>query len=250
MENKTGLQFPTGHEVVKITAKTVPAPPDIPDLKSQALQILEDAKNTKVENLDERIDAESKIIQIKKIIKNFKNLLDPGIVAAKLAYDTLRGKKKEIMDPLTEAEGRVKAPLGAYYQKERAEKARLQKIEDDKIAGLRRKEQEAMKKVVEAEEKGDIKGADRILKEQAAEEIKVLATPPIQWTPEKMKGVSDKMIPKWEVTDASKLPEQYRTITPIRPKITGLIRAHGPEEAMRLCPGIRAWEEPSISVRG
>ncbi len=246
MNNEKGLNF----DLVSKEVEVVPPPPDLPDLKTRALKILEGAKLIKIENIDDRIAAEAKLILVKKNMNSFKDLLNPGIDAQKSALNILKEKKREIMDPLAEAEGFIKRRLGDYYQREDAERRRLQAIEDRRIEEARLKEKAAMAAVIEAEEKGDMKKADEILKEQAEVETKTISIPPAARPLEKMKGISSRMIPKWEVTDPSKLPAAFRTIIPIRPKITGLIRAHGPAEAMRLCPGIRVWEVPSTTVKG
>ncbi len=244
MNNEKGLDF----NLVSPEIETIP--PKLPDLKTRALALAKEASEIKIENTEDRIAVEEMLRRLKKYMAEYKDILSPGIEAIKVSLKIQKGKRDEIIDPLKFAYDHLRQIHGQYSLKERQERERLQAIEDKKIADLRKKEKDAMAKVLELEKKGDIEKADEVLKEQAEIEAKAMIAQPVERPPEKTKGMSSRMIPKWVVTDPSKLPEAYRIIVPIKPKITGLIRAHGPKEAMRLCPGIDAWEEPSTSVRG
>ena len=247
MDNEKGLDF----NLVSKEVETIPPKlPDFLDLKNQALEIYESARGVTIKNDEELNAAKVKLVVTRKIIKSFKDLLNPGIVAAKATLDILKDKRTGIIDPLTAAENAVKMHIGKYEQAAMEERQRVQAEEDRRIAEARKKEREAMAEMAKAERAGDMEKADKIMEEHVKIEEENAIIQPTAKQPEKVKEVSTRMIPKWEVINASLLPKVYRTIVPINPKITGLVRAHGPKEAMRICPGIRAWEEPSVTVRG
>lgn len=60
------------------------------------------------------------------------------------------------------------------------------------------------------------------------------------------KGISQRTVTKWEVTDRSKIPAQFLLVD--EKAIGALVRAQGLRAAEAI-PGIRCWEEADISVR-
>lgn len=99
-----------------------------------------------------------------------------------------------------------------------------------------REENQRQQEADEAEERA------RALEAQAAPQaINVPTAAPVT-----AKGISQRTVTKWEVTDRSKIPAQFLLVD--EKAIGALVRAQGLRAAESIT-GIRCWEEADISVR-
>ena len=151
--------------------------------------------------------------------------------------------KREVMDlfrPLTDsllnAERKVKRRLVTW----KSEQDRIAREEQRKAEQRARKERERLQKQAdEAEEKGRGERAE-ILRDRAA--TTVAAAPPT--AAPKVAGISTRPVWKFEVIDASKVPDQYKTVD--EKKIGGVVRALKGDTDI---PGVRVWEESTMAAR-
>ena len=127
------------------------------------------------------------------------------------------------------------------HQREEAEQRRIQE-EKDAAAKREQKEQERLH-----QEKLDAEAAQRertaraeILEARADDKI---ATPGQSVAP-KVSGIQSRTAWKFEVIDASKVPDQYKTID--EKKIGGVVRALKGDTEI---PGVRVWSEQTMAAR-
>jgi len=141
-------------------------------------------------------------------------------------------------------------PLAFVGKAERTVKKRMVawKSEQDRIAReeARKAEEKARKdrerlarEAAKAEEAGRTERAET-LRDRA--EV-VTAAPPPPAAP-KVSGIAERKVWKFEVTDPSKVPDEYKTID--ERKIGGVVRALKGDTSI---PGVRVWEESSLAAR-
>ena len=151
--------------------------------------------------------------------------------------------KQEVMDlfrPLTDAlsnaERKVKQRLVAW----KSEQDQIARENQRKADERARKERDRLQKQAdEADEKGR-GGRAEILRDRAATTIAV--APPT--AAPKVAGISTRPVWKFEIVDASKVPDQYKTVD--EKKIGGVVRALKGDTDI---PGVRVWEESTMAAR-
>lgn len=181
---------------------------------------------------------------IKSQQKRVKEFFEPMRKAAKETYDSVLSRKKEMLDPLDNAEKILKRKMTVYYEEQ--EKLRLTKEEE-----LRQQAQaeadRAFEEAVDAESCGDMVAAefamaDAEILENAAVGIGQLQAP-------KAKNVSHSKT--WEITgiNESEVPISINgaIIRPVNEKaVLALIKA---SKGKIKIPGVDYKETVTISVR-
>ncbi len=183
--------------------------------------------------------------QIKLLQKKVEDYWEPMRATAYDAYQTVLGKKKEMIDPMKKAEKILKDKMAAFTIIQERERRKQE-------AELRRQAQEEaekkLKEAVEAETSGDA-----VMAEYAMAEAEVMAEAAlsisIERQPAKTDGVS--RTKSWEITgiDESKVPISVggAVIRPVDEKaILRLIKASKGQIAI---PGVEYKETYNISVR-
>lgn len=189
--------------------------------------------------------ASAAVKQIKAVEKKVKDYWEPLRVNAKKAYDTVLGRKKEMLDPLEAAEKIIKGKMGDYsLKKERERKAQEELMRKLAQEEMNKKLEEAAK----AEEAGDDLAAEFAMSEaEVMENIAVTGT--VQSAAPKVSGVSQSK--SWEIVkiDESAVPVSVNgtVIRPVDDKaIMRLIRQ---TKGQVVIPGVEFKETVSISVR-
>ena len=144
-----------------------------------------------------------------KELETQRKAITKPLLDAKKGIDALF---KPALTSLKDAEGSIKSGMAQYQMK------------------LQREQQAAAAAAAKAaEEKAPV------------EEVKELLVQAAKTEPPKVEGVSMRMITKFEVTDASKLPRHL--LVPDMPKVRNAVLS-----GVKV-PGVRVWEEPSIAAR-
>jgi len=151
---------------------------------------------------------------------------------AKKAHSTICQKEKDMLEPLTRAEGIIKASISQYHIKLERER---QEIQAAKEAELRRIEQEAQA----ALETGDVEAMTEIAIKQS--EVANIS----EAKAERVSGVSVKKVWKFEITDANQVPREYMIVN--EKAIGQVVKATN--GAVKI-PGVRAYQENQIAAKG
>ena len=173
--------------------------------------------------------------ELARALKWWKDdFIGPVVTSAYDLWKMLCGRRDVIGDPLEEKKRRAARAVGAYraahendrYQREEAERKRLEKIEEDKrIAEAAALEKQGKK--AEAEE----------LIEQP------IYTPPVTMAaPAVTKGVGERGNWRFEVVNEQLVPDQFWAIDAAA--LGRQVRATKDKMAI---PGVRIWFEPSAS---
>ena len=178
-----------------------------------------------------------------EFLKTIKSLSNDVEAQRKKITQPLDQAKKQVMDlfrplstALSSAESTIKRRLVAWQ----SEQDRIAREERRKAEERSRRERERLEKQAQdAEEKGRTERAD-ILRDRAASTVVVSAAPE---TP-KVSGLSTRSVWKFEVVDASKVPDEYKVVD--EKKVGGVVRALKGDANI---PGVRIWEEQTLAAR-
>jgi hypothetical protein len=192
-------------------------------MAANELQVTDDETN--------RIAAEL-LKDIKTRQKQVKDLWLEPKQEAKKAHSTICQKEKDMLEPLSRAEGIIKASMSQYHIKLERER---QEIQAAKEAELRRIEQEAQ----EALEAGDVEAMTEIAIKQS--EVANIS----EAKAERVSGVSVKKVWKFEITDANQVPREYMIVN--EKAIGQVVKATN--GAVKI-PGVRAYQENQIAAKG
>lgn len=204
----------------------------------------------KAQNLEIENDYDFQVVSeftrgIKSMEKKVKNYWEPMRVSTKKAYDDVISHKKEMLEPLENAERIIKEKM-ADYTLELRRKQREKEEELKKLAQV-----EVDKKLDEAMElqaNGDVSGAEYAMAE--AEVMDGIATTSIS-TNVKPKADGISMTKTWKITsiDLSEVPDEINGAL-IRPvdmsAVMTLIKA---SKGSIEIPGIKFEESVTVNVR-
>lgn len=217
----------------------VPASTDDPRVKPVAKEV--SALTQQVESF-EVTDADS-YEQGAEVLRTIKSLHKKAEEQRKSITSPLDQAKKQVMDlfrpftdSLTGAERTLKRRMVAWKsEQDRIAREEARKAEEKARKERQRLEREAKK----AEEAGRVERADTLRERSEV----VTAAPPAPAAP-KVSGISERKVWKFEVTDPSKVPDEYKTVD--ERKIGGVVRALKGDTNI---PGVRVWEESSLAAR-
>lgn len=182
---------------------------------------------------------------IKTQQKTVKDFFEPMRKTTKAAYDSVLSRRKDMTDPLDNAEKVIKSKMGDYQRK--AEQARRDQEEKLRRAAEAEREK-AFAAAVAAEASGDALGAEMAMMEaEVMDDAAAVAT--VHLAAPKAKGISSRK--GWEITgiDPDKVPVAVAgmVIRPVDEKaVMTLIKAsHGQIQI----PGITYKETTIISAK-
>ncbi len=186
--------------------------------------------------------AVSKLKELKEIKKKFDNHYLPMKKKSYAAYKIIQDHIKEYEEPIKKAENIIKKEMADYTTKlenERREQEEKLRKEAEKIR-LEAEEKEK-KRVAEELKKSGMK-KKQIKKE--VEKIEVAAPEIIMEEPKKTSGIYYKEIWIYEITDFSKLPDEYKQENST--KINEVIKANKEKTDI---PGMRAFTKKITVLR-
>jgi hypothetical protein len=176
------------------------------------------------------------------------------LMAIKSRWREIEDMRKSLKAPVDEAARRIqsffRSPLDFLAQAELVIKRKMVtwKTEQDRIAReeARRAEEKARKErerleaqARKAEEEGRTERAE-ILRDRA--EVVVPQAPPP--TAPKVSGISERTVWKFEIVDASKVPDKYKVVD--EKKVRQVVNALKGDAEI---PGVRVWEENVLGAR-
>lgn len=157
------------------------------------------------------------------------NFIKPILDNAKEGLRLAKEQEEALVGPFKEAEQTARQTINNYLtavmiaeREQKEEQERLKKEYEEKIARSKRPER--------------IKPVEEIPTEE-------LVVVPV------MEATSIPMVPKYEITDESLVPDKYIMRVVDREKIWNAVRsAHKQKESLAI-PGVRIWEEASLTIR-
>ena len=188
-----------------------------------------------VSNDAELVEASDTLRGLKTVRLRINEVFDPPIAAAHASHKAAIAAKKKVDGPLAEAEGTAKGKIGAYQleqeKKRREEQRQREEVARKEAEELRLREAEAL------EAQGQLDEADMVLEQPVAVPV-VAAVPP----PPKVEGV--KMTKRWrfEIITPNLVPRELCVPN------DALIRERLRSTSGIAIPGVRAWQEGSVSV--
>ena len=203
------------------------------EAKKQSGLIVRKADKIKVVDQKSFSVAEKMLVTVKDFIKGVNDLFDPPIKKAHEAHRAMIAAKKEVADPLLNAERSLKSSLKAYLMEE----ARARHEAEEK----RKFEQEALLAKLEKErDDGDTKLAEETfdkIEEIHEESLKVEETP-------QMVGVTKKTLIRWKVSDLDLVPRDLLTVD--KPKVDEIVKRMKMNASI---PGIEVYEDLVIATK-
>ena len=181
---------------------------------------------------------------IKSQQKKVKEFFEPMRKAAKETYDSVLGRKKEMLDPLDNAERIIKNKMAAYHD----EQERIRQEKEEELRRLAQEEADrAFEEAVTAESCGDHVAAEFAMADAEILENAAAGIAPIQMP--KAKNVSHSKT--WEITsineDEVPISINGAVIRPVNDReVLSLIKA---SKGKIKIPGIQYKETVTISVR-
>ena len=206
------------------------------ELKAEAMQVDSDLSYSAAAEF---------LKQIKSAQKKVKEYWEPLRVSAKRAYDDVLAKKKEMTEPIENAEKTLKRKMSDYtMEQQRRAREEEERLRREAQAEIDRKLEEAAK----LEEQGDAAGADFAMAEAEVYDqyAAVVAVKPQQ---PKISGVSTSKTWKIKSIDASKVPVFFNGVE-LRPVDTAaVLRLIKSSKGQISIPGVEIAEDISMSVR-
>jgi len=203
------------------------------EVKKQSSLIVRKASKIQVTDQKTLSVAEGMLVQVKNFLKGVNDLFDPPISKAHEAHRAIIAAKKEIADPLLNAERFLKNAVKDYL----VEQERQRRAAEEQ----RKFEQEALLAKLEKErDDGETKLADETfekIEEIHAESMKIEELP-------QMVGVTKKTLIRWRVSDLDLVPRDLLTID--KPKVDEIVKRMKMNASI---PGIEIYEDVSIAMK-
>jgi len=173
------------------------------------------------------------------------------LVALKKALKKLEEERKSITRPIDESKKRVMTFFKGFTDRIQAAERDLKQVIGryvDEQERKRREEALKAKKKAEAERRKLLeqaaKAREKEREQRAAtleERAQMVAPPPPPPPPPKPKGVSKRVVWRFDITDPAKVPDMYRMID--EKKIASVVKALKDQTDI---PGVRVWPETVI----
>ncbi len=174
-----------------------------------------------------------------KIIKEQQKALEEQRFAITRPMDESKRRVLDFFRPfadrLADAERHIKA---AMLEWKKAEDARVREEQRKAREKAEREEAKLRKQAEAAEEKGRDARAETL-----HDRADAVVPEPVAPAPTKVKGISTRTVWKFEITDPSQVPDEYKTID--EKKIGGVVRALKGDAKI---PGVRVYPEETMSA--
>lgn len=221
--------------------------PEVEKLSVEANSLLTQSKQYAIKNTTDYEAVGQELMKIKGVRKQIDGLFDPIINKAHETHKEALASKKQLTEPLDNAERGFKQAMIAYNNEQeriaRAEQERLRKIAEEAARKEREKlEAQAMK----AMEQGKDEKAEELL--EKVEQV-IAFTPIVEAETVKVSGVSSRKIWKARITNPQLVPAyvggvELREIS--MGKLEKYINMTGGTVKI---PGVEAFEDTIISAR-
>lgn len=237
----------TNHHEERVVA-TLPTPEQVVDSKRDAISneislIADQTKEMVIQNQQQYEQAAQIGREIKRKAKMVKDLFAPIKEAANKAHKAACAQEKLMLDPLNEAEKRIKQQMSLYTAEQ--ERKRREAEEAARLAA-QQQAQQLLQQAVDAEESGDEQATETLLEEaQIMQEAPlVIETPAL-----KVSGVSVRKDWEVELIDQDAVPVSVAGVV-IRPVDLPAIKriARATKGAIQI-PGIRIKEVQTTVLR-
>lgn len=188
---------------------------DTKEIMNRSIQTKENATALKVVDAESFQFADGLLGSIRKLRKEIEEIFKPIIDKQKAALEEARNTLSEHTLPLTDAETDLKNKM-LHWKNE--EMKRLREEQEERDRKIREQQAEAkLKKAVEAEERGDVKAAERILSTPPA------PIPTIAPSIPKTSSFYSRDVWKFEIFDETLIPREYLMVDEV--KIGKVVRA-------------------------
>jgi len=194
----------------------------------------------KINDQKSREGASALLSMIKQKQKKVMEFRDSRIKPIKESIKLLEADFKQYLNPLTEAEQKVKDEIARDYQHQQAlqrvEQERIAREEAERIAKLQKQMDKAKSELAKAE-------AEALMQETMIEAERQKAAAEAQSSIKTSMGSSNvRMMWTFEIIDEAKVPKDYCEVSSV--KVNAAIKL-----GKRDIPGLRIYEKPVISGR-
>lgn len=206
-------------------------------------QMVEDAKEMRIECQTDYENAAAALRKIKDQAKKIKEYWQGPKTAAKAAHQEIVDREKAMLSVLNSAEATIKASMKKYL--DAVEKARR----EAEAEARRRQEEEAarlLEQAVQAEEKGDDQAV--AVNMAMAEMVSEMPAPPSIEAP-KAVGVSTRKVWKARVVDPAKVPAYVNGMEIRSINMSALNSIARMTKGTATVPGVEFYEDSQISAR-
>ena len=183
----------------------------------------------------ELVEAGETLRGLKTVRQRINEVFDPPIAAAHASHKAAIAAKKKVDGPLAEAERVAKGKIGAYQLEQENKRREEQRQREE--AAHKAAEDQRLREAEALEAQGQRDEADMVLAQPVAAPV-VAAAPPSP----KVEGVKMTKLWRFEIVTSSLVPRDL--CGPIDALIRARLRSTG---GMNI-PGVRAWQEGSVSV--
>ncbi|KJU82383.1 hypothetical protein MBAV_005425 [Candidatus Magnetobacterium bavaricum] len=223
-------------ERIDMSTMTLEAP--IEAYTEQGLIIKEQADNINITSPESYEAAGQFVKGIKGLMTDIKDTFGPLKKKASESHKAVVKEEAERLTPLQEAEGIIKGKMAAYLKTEELNRRVMQAMLE--AEAKKQHDERCLQEALALEAAGNVSDAIAVLDtpNQTPAPLVVSNIP-------KVTGVSEREVWKFEVVDASKVPDQYKTVD--EKKIGAIVRAL---KGVTDIPGVRVWSEKQMAVRG
>lgn len=209
--------------------------PDVKAVAATAKEIVVQAGNYSITNAEHYQTFSGLLMRIKTALKSIEAAHDRIAGPIKQGLKELVQQATDSKAPLLQAEQSIKRSMLAWQDAERRRAAEEQAKADE----LARKEQERLAALAAKQQAtGKIERAEATLERAAA-----VVAPVVSREPPKISGISTRRIPKFEIVDPSKIPDDYWIVDEV--KIGKTVRATGGTVQIA---GVRIYFEEQIAA--
>lgn len=209
--------------------------PDVQTVVATRKEIVVQAGSYAIANAEHYQKASGLLMRIKTALKALEAAHDRIAAPIKRGLKELAQQAADSKAPFLHAEQSIKASMLTWQNAERARAAEEQAKADE----LARKERERLAALAARQEAtGKTERAEATMERAAA-----VVAPVISREPPKVSGIATRNVPKFEIVDASKVPDEYWTLDEV--KIGKAVRATSGTVPI---PGVRIYFEQQIAA--
>jgi hypothetical protein len=184
----------------------------------------------------------------KQVVDTWKPMKD----AAYKAHRTVCEQERKVDAPLAQADTHLRTQVSNYIraeqQRAREEEQRIERENRERADREAKQEAErlAIEDAIQLEAEGKQEEAEAVLAAPMPVPARYIPTPPIAAQVAKTAGVSSSTVVKFEIVDASKVPDTYKTIDMVA--IGKVVKALGLRAQDILGPGVRVYDDVQLNV--
>jgi len=209
-------------------------------LMVRANDALEYVREMAVKNQEDLSAANKVLVRIGQVKKEIVAYWDDPITTAHKAHRALLKKKKDMLEPLEQADGILKPRVRDYMEAERRKREAAEREAAIKEAAEKKKADEAMAEAAKLEQEGEIDAAldklDEAAKIEDTREKAIIPESPVT------EGMHTRRTWKYRVLNEAQIPRDC--LSEDSKKINAKIKA-----GVREIPGLQIYEDVSVVAR-